>query len=296
MAGNMRYLTDHRAGMRCDPRTLLPDARSVICVAKIYKQADPPAHIAQYAVTRDYHLVIKEGLERLAARLKALHGDFEYRCFVDTAPLLERTYARIAGLGWIGKNTCLINQELGSWLFLGEILTTLALDAGTPAPDRCGTCTRCIDACPTQAIVPGGQRTVLDSTRCISYYTIEHRGEVPVEIRDGIGDWIFGCDICQDVCPWNRRAVETGDPEFTSVLNGEVLEDFAMLSADEFHARFRHTPLWRAKYSGFLRNIAVAMGNSKDSKYRGVLKQLAASDDQTVASHATWALEELEGS
>ena len=294
MAGNMQYLKDHRADLRRDPRNLLPSARSVVCVAKIYKQADPPPHIAQYAVTRDYHDVMKDGLERLAMRLTDLYGDFEYRCFVDTAPLLERTYARMAGLGWIGKNTCLINQELGSWLFLGELLTSLPLDAGTPAPDRCGTCTRCIDACPTQAIVPGGLRTVLDSTRCISYYTIEHRGEVPLDMREGIGQWIFGCDICQDVCPWNRRATETDDPEFASVLNGEVLEDFAGLSNDEFRARFRQTPISRAKYSGFLRNVAIAMGNSKDLKYRDVLKQLSASDDKTIASHAAWALRELE--
>ena len=134
MAGNMRYLTDHRAEIRRDPRILLPSAKSLVCVAKVYKQADPPSHIAQYAVTRDYHDVMKEGLERLATRLKEVYGEFEYRCFVDTAPLLERTYARMAGIGWIGKNTCLINQELGSWLFLGEILTSLPLDSGTPRP------------------------------------------------------------------------------------------------------------------------------------------------------------------
>ena len=222
MAGNMRYLTDHRAAVRRDPRSLLPSARSVVCVAKVYKQPDPPPHIAQYAITRDYHDVMKAGLERLAQRLIDVYGDFEYRCFVDTAPLLERTYARLAGLGWIGKNTCLINQELGSWLFLGEIVTSLPLDSGVPAPDRCGTCTRCIDACPTQAIVPGGLRTVLDSTRCISYYTIEHRGDVPWRCDEGLGEWIFGCDICQDVCPWNRRAIETEDPEFASVINGSL--------------------------------------------------------------------------
>ena len=293
MAGNMRYLTDHRAEIRRDPRILLPSAKSLVCVAKVYKQADPPSHIAQYAVTRDYHDVMKEGLERLATRLKEVYGEFEYRCFVDTAPLLERTYARMAGIGWIGKNTCLINQDLGSWLFLGEILTSLPLDSGTPPPDRCGTCTRCIDACPTQAIVPGGQRTVLDSTRCISYYTIEHRGDVPVNVRSGNGQWIFGCDICQDVCPWNRRATETDDPEFASLVSEAALEEMASLSADDFRTRFRHTPVWRVKYSGFLRNVAVAMGNSKDPKYRSVLEQLSVSEDEIIASHADWALREL---
>ena len=262
MAGSMRYLTDHRAGMRRDPRTLLPSARSLVCVAKIYKQPDPPPRIAQYAISRDYHDVMKEGLEQLASRLKAVYGDFEYRSFVDTAPLLERSYARLAGLGWIGKNTCLINQELGSWLFLGELVTSLPVEPAVPAPDRCGTCTRCIEACPTDAIVPGGLRTVLDATRCISYYTIEHRGEIPPAMRDQMGEWIFGCDICQDVCPWNRRAVETEDPRLTSVVNETPLEEMAVLSRDEFRSRYRQTPVWRVKHQGFLRNVAVAMGNS----------------------------------
>ena len=206
MAASMRYLTDHRAEVRSDPRLLLPSAQSIICVGKIYKQAEPPSHIAQYAVTRDYHELMKAGLEQLAARLRESCGDFEHRCFVDTAPLLERSYARLAGLGWIGRNTCLINQELGSWLFLGELVTSLSFPPGVAPPDRCGTCTRCVDACPTQALRPGGLRTVLDSNRCISYYTIEHRGDIPEGIRPELGDWVFGCDICQDVCPWNGRA------------------------------------------------------------------------------------------
>ena len=201
MAASMHYLTDRRAAVREDPRLLLPSAESIICVGKVYKQPQISSHIAQYALTVDYHEFMKTGLERLAARLRGVYGDFEYRSFVDTAPLLERSYARLAGLGWIGRNTCLINQEVGSWLFLGELVTSLVLTPGAPPPDRCGTCTRCIDACPTDALQPGGLRTVLDSNRCISYYTIEHRGEIPEEMRAGIGEWVFGCDICQDVLP-----------------------------------------------------------------------------------------------
>ena len=215
MAGEMRYLTDHRADIRRDPRLLLPSAKSIICVGKVYKQPTRNSHIAQYALSRDYHEILKQRLEQFAARLQQEYGAFEYRSFVDTAPLLERSYARLAGLGWIGRNTCLINEQLGSWLFLAELLTSLPLEPDTPAPERCGTCTRCIDACPTQALQPGGLRTILDATKCISYYTIEHRGEIPPEKRGGLGEWVFGCDICQDVCPWNSRSVETRDPEFS---------------------------------------------------------------------------------
>ena len=296
MAASMRYLTDYRAEVRTDPRLLLPSAQSIICVGKIYKQAEPPSHIAQYAVTRDYHELMKAGLEQLAARLRESCGDFEHRCFVDTAPLLERSYARLAGLGWIGRNTCLINQELGSWLFLGELVTSLSFPPGVAPPDRCGTCTRCIDACPTQALRPEGLRTVLDSNRCISYYTIEHRGDIPEGIRPELGDWVFGCDICQDVCPWNGRAVETQDPAFASVVGETSLDDLARLSPDEFRDRFRSTPVWRTKYSGFLRNVAIAMGNSGDGRYRPLLENLAASQDPMIASHAGWALVQLDES
>jgi epoxyqueuosine reductase len=293
MAGSMAYLTDHRATIRRDPRSLLASAKSVICVGKVYKQPTATPHIAQYAVTEDYHGIMKQGLEELARRLKTEYGDFEYRAFVDTAPLLERSYARLAGLGWVGRNTCLINQELGSWLFLGELVTSLALPLGRPAADRCGTCTRCIDACPTQALTEGGLRTVLDATRCISYYTIEHRGSIPESWRAPLGEWIFGCDICQDVCPWNTRAPETLDARFTSAVIGASLEELADLSPDEFRARFRNTPVWRAKYSGFIRNVAVAMGNSGAARYRRILERLAASDDSSIAEHARWALGRL---
>ena len=179
---------------------------------------------------------------------------------MDTAPLLERSYARQAGLGWIGRNTCLINEPLGSWFFLGELVTTLELEADQPPPDRCGTCTRCIDACPTQALVPDGDAWTLDSRRCISYLNIELRGPIPEEQRAWLGSRVFGCDICQEVCPWNARAPETSDPAFQAVYDpAPPLRELAALSPEQFRERFRETPVMRAKYEGLLRNVAAAM-------------------------------------
>jgi epoxyqueuosine reductase len=205
---------------------------------------------------------------------------------VDTAPLLERSYARLAGLGWIGKNTCLINQQSGSWFFLGELLTSLEIAPDTPPPDRCGTCRRCIDACPTAAILPGG----VDSRLCISYFTIEQRGAVPEETRAGIGGHVFGCDICQDVCPWNRRAPVTEDPAFAPREFAPRLADMAALTETEFRAMFRGSAVTRARYSGFLRNVAIAMGNRGLPQFRAPLEKLAASEDPVVAECARWAL------
>jgi epoxyqueuosine reductase len=288
LAGRMSYLTDHRAQIRTDPRNLLASAKSIVCVARSYNMPEP-GPVARYARTEDYHDVFRQDLERLAGRMREEFGDFEYRICVDTAPLLERSYARAAGLGWIGRNTCLINQEFGSYVLLAELLTSLDLPAGTSAPDRCGTCTRCIDACPTDAIVPGGLRTELDSTRCISYFTIELKGEIPEEHRAGIGTLAFGCDICQEVCPWNRKAPFTG-----VTASSPELETLAALTPEQFRDAFRRTPVWRSKYSGLLRNVAVAMGNSRDAKYRPTLKRLAASEDKVVRSHAEWALRQID--
>ncbi|MBV9612606.1 MAG: tRNA epoxyqueuosine(34) reductase QueG, partial [Acidobacteriaceae bacterium] len=217
MAGEMTYMTDRRGDLRADPRLLLPGAESIVCVGKLYNTPfarsieckDPErGWISRYAWGTDYHDVMRRGLEQLIEGIEALHGEsFEWKICVDTAPLLERSYARAAGLGWIGKNSCLINQERGSWFFLGELLLSIPLAPDAPAPDRCGTCRRCIDACPTEAIVPsphGGW--ALDARRCISYLTIENRGSIPDEIEGAIGNHLFGCDICQDVCPWNGRA------------------------------------------------------------------------------------------
>jgi epoxyqueuosine reductase len=230
---------------------------------------------------------MRADLERLVGLLTGTFGAFEYKICIDTAPLLERSYARLAGLGWIGRNTCLINQQVGSWFFLGEIVTSLELEPGVPAPDRCGTCTRCIDACPTDALGAGGMRTELDATRCISYLTIELKGGIPEEQRPGLGSHVFGCDICQEVCPWNA-------PEAQRVETMDELEAYAAITPDEFRDRFRTTPVWRARHSGFLRNVAVALGNSRDARHRGALEVLARSDNEVVSEHARWALARLE--
>jgi epoxyqueuosine reductase len=242
----------------------------------------------------DYHDVLRKALETLVERLKAEWGDFEYRLCVDTAPLLERSYARLAGLGWIGRNTCLINAPLGSWFFLGEILVSLELPPDTPPPDRCGTCRRCIDACPTQALVERNGRWQLDAARCISTLTIEQRGKTPEALRQATGQLVFGCDICQEVCPWNRRAPVTDEPAFHPRHAALDLEETAAITAEEFRARFRGTALWRTKYTGLLRNVCTAMGNSKQMRYREQLSRLAESADSGVAAHARWALARLE--
>jgi epoxyqueuosine reductase len=266
LAGAMGYLTDHRADARSDPRNLLPSARSVISVGKLYNTPEPfssaftgseLAWISRYAWGDDYHDVLRRGLEQLAALLGPHH---QHRVCVDTAPLLERSWARTAGLGWIGKNTCLINQQIGSWLFLGELLTSLDIDTmpDSPPPDRCGTCTRCIDACPTAALTP----YELDATRCISYFTIELRGPIPEQFHAAMGAHIFGCDICQEVCPWNRRAPFTEEPAFAPRHFAPPLERMAALSEEEFRGMFRGTPVTRARYAGFQRNVAVAIANA----------------------------------
>ena len=304
MAGAMGYLTDRRAQVRTDPKLLLPAARSIICVGKLYNSPLPRSTetgeaergwISRYAWGDDYHDVLRRGLEQLAAKLGP---DHEYKICVDTAPLLERSYARHAGLGWIGKNTCLINQEIGSWIFLGEILTSLEIapeDAyDAPPPDRCGTCSRCIDACPTQAIAPGGYE--IDARRCIPYFTIELHGAAPQELRAQIGQHIFGCDICQDVCPWNSRAPVAAEPAFQPRHFAPPLEELAILTEDGFRSKFRGSPVQRAKYAGFLRNVAVAMGNSGLEKFREPLEQLAAFQNPLVAEHARWALQQLKRS
>jgi epoxyqueuosine reductase len=289
LAGRMSYLTDHRADIRTDPRKLLPSARSILSVGRIYNvpQGGP---ISRYARSEDYHDVLRKDLERLASLMRDEFGDFECRICVDTAPLLERSYARAAGLGWIGRNTCLINQEYGSYVFLAEMLTSLELDPGIPAPDRCGTCMRCIEACPTEALIPGGLRTELDATRCISYLTIELKGDIPEELRSATGALAFGCDICQEVCPWNNKA-PFADSRAGAAMG---LEELAELSEADFRRLFRNTPVWRTKYRGLLRNVAVALGNEKGPRSRLILEKLAQHDDSTVRTHAEWALRQLD--
>jgi epoxyqueuosine reductase len=300
-AGEMRYLTDHRAQIREDPRQLLPSARTVICLGKVYNWPAPHpgacadstrAWISRYAWGDDYHDVLRAAMKRLVQSLAL--PDEQFRICVDTAPLLERSYARLAGLGWIGRNTCIINQQIGSWIFLGEILTSLEIEPDAPPPDRCGTCRRCIDACPTQAIVPMDNRYTVDSRRCISYFTIELRQPVPEANRDAIGRHVFGCDICQDVCPWNRRAATTADPHFAPRPAEPDLAQLAELSETGFRDLFRDTPVTRARHSGFLRNVAIAMGNSGNPAFLAPLRRLAQSPDPLVTEHALWALAKLE--
>lgn len=296
-AGSMAYLVDHRGDMRRDPRELLAPARSILCLAKLYKTGDmPDPAVSRYAWgAEDYHNTLRRGLTTLVARLQSLWGPFESRICVDTGPLLERSYARQAGLGWIGRNTCLINQQQGSWFFLGEILVSIELTPDSPPPDRCGSCRRCIDACPTQALVPASTPSgfALDARRCISTLTIEEKGPTDPALRAATGHHLFGCDICQEVCPWNRRAPSTAEAGFQPVHPAPDLDEMAALTPEEFRARFRHTPIHRAKHSGWLRNVATAMGNAADPRHRPALEQLAGHPDRAVSDHARWALARL---
>ena len=301
-AGEMGYLTDGRARLRDNPQNLLPSARSILCTGKLYNgpqpysanfASDDLAWISRYAWGEDYHHLLRRGLLRVVDRLRAqVAGPFEWKICIDTAPLLERAYGRHAGLGWIAKNTCLINQGMGSWFFLGELLLSLDLEPDQPPPDRCGTCTRCIDACPTEAIVPtglaAGPAWALDARLCISYFTIEMRGSVPEAARPALGRHVFGCDICQDVCPWNRRAPVSG--AFAPGHFAPPLEKLAALSLEEFRGLFQNSPVARARYTGFLRNVAIAMGNARQEKFRAPLEKLAASPEPLVAEAARWAM------
>ena len=304
-AGEMKYLearNETGALKRASLRNAIPWARSVIVCAINYNTAEPystQAHepergwISRYAWSReDYHQVVMQKLREVESKLQVAIPELQTRCYVDTGPLVERIYAKYAGVGWIGKNTCLINQKLGSWLFLGVILTSLEVPAELPAPDRCGTCTRCIDACPTDAILEPYQ---LDSNRCISYLTIEKRGEIAEDLREGMGRHVFGCDICQDVCPWNRKAPVTSAPEFQprAGLVNPALEWLAGITAEEFRDRFRRSPVRRAKRNGLRRNAAIAMGNSGDRRFASTLRDMAQDEDPVVAESAAWALNRL---
>jgi epoxyqueuosine reductase len=319
-AGEMEYLKrrdqDNRL-LRSSLRIAVPWARSVIVCAANYnadapKSIDPAspesAWIARYALTghqpgeaqgtsrpSDYHDVLLARLKNLEQSLQQSLGPFQARCYVDTGPLVERAYARYAGIGWTGKNTCIINQELGSWLFLGVILTGLELPPATLfalPEDRCGSCTRCIDACPTGALVAPYQ---MDASLCIAYLTIEKRGPIPEPLRPQMGRQVFGCDICQDVCPWNRRAPVSADPELAArrELVNPALAWLAELDAESFRSLFRQSPVQRAKLNGLLRNVAIAMGNSGLASYRAKLQEWAAGTDPVLAEAARWALARL---
>ena len=309
-AGDMKYLeARNEAGhlKRASLANAAPWARSVVVCALNYNTDQPysthagttsQGWISRYAWTqRDYHDVVLAKLRQFETSFKDLSeqsgfGTPRTWCYVDTGPIIERIFAKYAGIGWIGKNTCILNAELGSWLFLGVMLTSLALAPDFPPTDRCGTCTRCLDACPTNAFPAPYQ---LDATKCISYLTIEKRGAIPEELRDRIGRQVFGCDICQDVCPWNREAPITRTPEFEAraPLVNPGLEWLAGLSLEEFREVFRGTPVKRAKHSGLLRNVAIAMGNSGEQRFFPVLEELRHNDDPIVAESADWALRRI---
>ena len=309
-AGEMKYMEARdEAGRlkRASLRHAVPWARSVVVCAINYNTAQPYSTevndsqrgwISRYAWGEDYHDAVMAKLRVVEHQLRQECrerevAELQTRCYVDTGPLVERVYAKYAGVGWIGKNTCILNQNLGSWLFLGVILTSLELEPDVPAPDRCGTCTRCIDACPTDALIAPYQ---LDANRCIAYLTIEKRGAIPEDIREGIGRHIFGCDICQDVCPWNRKAPATSAPEFQARegLINPALHWLAEMTAEEFREKFRGSPVRRTKYSGLRRNAAIAIGNSSDARYLPLLHRLSEDEDPVVAESARWAKEKLE--
>ncbi len=263
--GEMAYLAD-RFAERADPGVYFPGVRTAVCVAANYRTplADPPAgangRVARYALGDDYHDHIKPRLYALADWLRAEVPGCQTRCGVDTVPVMEKELAARAGVGWVGKNTCVIHPAAGSFLLLGEVLTTLDLPVDDPAVDRCGTCTRCLDACPTGAITAAYQ---LDATRCVSYLTIEHRGDIAGELRAGMGDWLYGCDVCQDVCPWNRKPTLTQDPAFTPRFpSGTVPLDAVMTWAeDDFRRQTKGTAIRRVKLPILQRNAAIARAN-----------------------------------
>lgn len=371
-SGEMRYLENPK---RQDPRSILASAKSVVCVGMVYNAAlpystevvtehppapdredngrgesgGPRAWISRYAWGRDYHDIMRKKLEQLRAAVESLAPGVETRVYVDTGPIVERAFARLSGIGWMGKNTCLINERKGSWFFLGVMLISLELDPDLPASDRCGSCTRCIEACPTGALV---EPYVMDASRCIAYFTIELKGAIPAQFRPAIGANVFGCDICQDVCPWNlpRRAAVTSAPQFQptqiimdatppehrfsgshgersfspwaftpkekptmnqnpdsswlpaqwSVEGGEFsllnppIEALASLSEEDFRRIFARSPIKRAKYPGWLRNLCVAMGNSGDVRFVPWLEHAREFPNQVVREQAEWALSRLQ--
>ena len=311
-AGEMKYLEARNESGQLKRASLpnaAPWARSVVVCALNYNTGEPysthvgtttQGWISRYAWSqRDYHEVVLGKLRALEAGLLGICEREKLPaprtwCYVDTGPVIERIFAQYAGIGWIGKNTCILNERLGSWLFLGIMLMSLELTPDLPPPDRCGSCTRCLDACPTNAFPAPYQ---LDPTRCISYLTIEKRGTIPEDLRSGMGRQVFGCDICQDVCPWNRGAplTKTSEVQPRAALVNPDLAWLAGLSLEEFREMFRGSPLKRARFNGLRRNVAIALGNSGEERFLPVLEELSRDEDGMVAEHARWALRRLRG-
>jgi epoxyqueuosine reductase len=295
--GEMSYM-ERGEEKRCDPQKVLPGARSIVVLALNYFQGDPKAgdtpaatgKIARYARGDDYHDLVANKLDKIDEFLRAIGG--QQKCYVDTGPVLERDHAAEAGIGWHGKSTMLIDERLGTWFFLAEVLTTLKLPPDEPAPDRCGTCERCIKACPTGAITAPHR---LDARRCISYLTIELKGSIPLDLRPLIGDRIFGCDDCLDACPWNRFARVSREAAFFARPStvGIPLRDYLGLNDEDFRSLFRNSPIKRIKRRGFLRNVCVALGNVGDPSDLAALGRATADPEPLIAEHAKWAIHQI---
>jgi epoxyqueuosine reductase len=296
MHGSMNYLSEERSRLRrADPKEILPECKSILVLAIPYApliQDEQSFQIASYALGDDYHDVLPQKLQEIVLFMEAEVGhSISHRFYTDTGPVLERELAQRAGLGWIGKNSMLINPNSGSTFFLAEILLGIELEPDEPfTTDHCGTCTRCITACPTQCILPN--RT-LDARRCISYLTIENKDEIPDELRPHMQNWVFGCDICQQVCPWNRFS-QPADSAFETKIPLPVLSSDLLLTSVEFNQRFKKSPIKRAKRRGYLRNIATAVGNRADKRDAAVLKQTLQHDEPLVREHITWAIGKLQ--
>jgi epoxyqueuosine reductase len=300
-AGTMDYLERSRTD-RLDPARLLPGCRSVVAVAMSYNAeasaADPTAEpdndwrpVSRYARGRDYHDVIRPRLLELGTFIReAAGGSVTSRAAVDSSAVLERDLAARAGLGWIGKNTNLLTPSLGSYFFIGVVLTTARLPFDEHVPDHCGTCTACLDACPTRAFVGP---YVLDARRCISYLTIEHRGDIAGLLAEQVGEWLFGCDVCQEVCPWNRKAEPGHEPALAPSGSLAPLETLLELDRDAFRARFRDTAIWRTKRAGLLRNAAIVLANRGERRAVAALTRALGDEDTVVRHAAAWALAKL---
>ena len=299
--GQMQWM-EERMHWRGDPSALWAEAQSVIMVAELYTPEHDPVEILElpdrgaisvYAQHKDYHDIVKKRLKRVGRWLLEQDPSAEIKVFVDTAPVMEKPLAAAAGLGWQGKHTNLVSRDLGSWFFLGAIFTTLKLPADAPEMDNCGSCTACLDVCPTDAFPAPYQ---LDARRCISYLTIEHQGPVDVALRPMLGNRIYGCDDCLAACPWNKYARQASELRYLArdELKAPKLAELASLNDSDFREKFSGSPVKRTGRNRFVRNVLYAIGNSKDQKLLSSAKQLMADDDLTVADAAKWAVQQLE--